>query len=182
MRRPNIALILVSVAAVLAVGLLALCSGGAYFAYKAVTRSSNIASTRVDELFASIENGDEDIYERFATSTLRTSTTEKQFTAVTDVIRERLGPLQSKDTTSCNVRSINGVRVIDVNYKATFKKGTGTIDARLKNENGEWLFDGFNVRSPVLQSLLNTETCASCGASCPADAKFCPNCGKSVSQ
>lgn len=161
-------------------GVLALCAGGAFLTYRAVSGTSAIASEKVDALFAGIAAGDATTYERQTTAAFKQATNQQQFDAIGALVNDRLGKLKSKTTTACNVRSINGQSYADVSYKATFEKGDATITAQLHKEAGDWRFQNFNVQSPNMLATPTTAKCPACGAAYVVGAKFCPSCGKEL--
>jgi hypothetical protein len=180
MHRRTLVFLVIGALSATAVGMVALCSGGAYLAFRSISQTSTEASTAIDALFAAFSAHDQSAYERLTDTSFQQATSKPQFDAIGKVINERLGALRSKTTTNCNVRSVNGQSYADVAYKANFEKGAGTITARLRKQSGVWRLVSFNVQSPVLQAALATEKCGACGASHAVGAKFCPNCGKSL--
>lgn len=153
-----------------------LCGGAAYLFYKNADAS---VSPRVDALFAKIDNGTfGEAYKTETSPEFRESVSKRQWDQIGLVVKERLGRLQSKSMRQFNAKQINANTVMDVVYDATFAKGSGTISVKYRFVNGQWLLDGFFVKSPTLNDLALQQKCPHCGELTAADAKYCANCGK----
>lgn len=128
--------------------MVASCAGLLYFGYQT---AADVASPRIDSLFASLQGGTfADTYETLTAPELRDITSKEDYVAMGEYLRERVGGLRSKTLTNFNVQQNNAESLIDVTYNAQFEKGPGTITAQLKKIDGEWKFTQFNVKSPLL--------------------------------
>lgn len=158
--------------------MIALCGGLLYLGF---TKADDTVSPHVDAMFAAIESDTfADTYETHTAEEYREAASREDHAALGAAIRLRLGKLESKSLRQFNMRQHNAESYIDVTYNATFEEGTGTIEAQLKKEGGEWKFMRLHVNSPVFEQDLATVACSACGEPHPAAAKFCPSCGAEV--
>lgn len=158
--------------------MLGLCGGFLYLGYRTADKA---VSPQVDAMFAAMDDGSfADTYETHTTDELRSVASKEQYDALGKAIALRLGEFKKKTLHSFQMRRQNGGSYIDVRYSAEFEKGNGTIDARLKKEQGDWKFVAFHVNSPVFSQDLATVECSACGKPRSADARFCPSCGTAV--
>jgi hypothetical protein len=173
----TIAIVLV-IAVSCGVLMVASCGGLLFLGY----RSANTSVTpEIDRLFAAMEGGRfAGTYETDTTQEFRQITSKEQYADIGKAISLRLGPLKNKSMKSFNLRAVNTNSFADVSYDATFEKGSGTIVAKLRREEGKWKFVSFQVNSPVFQQELATEKCANCGAPHPRSARFCSACGAAI--
>ncbi len=160
--------------------MVALCGGALYLGYQT---ASNSAAPQIDHFLDAIAEGTfADTYESDTTSEYRAVTTKEQHADIGKAIAARLGRLESKSLQRFNMQQMNASSFMDVTYSAKFEKGSATISARLKNEGGKWKFVKFQVQSPEFQKDLSTAVCSKCGAPHAADARFCPQCGASLTE
>ena len=163
--------------------LLVACAGGlgaiAYFAFQSGGKE---ATQLVDELFGSIEAGrDADFYNKRTSDAFRQSASLQDFENICDLVRSRLGKLQSHEQDKLMLRQNNFDHFLDANFKARFAKGEGTIDTIWQRRSGEpWKLHNFVVRSPLLLEAMAGHACPHCGENAPLDARFCPHCGKAI--
>ena len=163
-------------ASLLFVACAGLCGASFYFG----TKSIAVASDRVDEFFDAIEQDRfGDLYDNSVSASYRKVMTREKHAEMGESIGRHLGGLQSKTMQNFNSSSYNGQGQVSVVYNAAFEKGTGTIHMKIIWEDGGWKFDEFRVQSPLFDKSI---TCVSCGSKYPAAAKFCPSCGKAVSE
>lgn len=154
------------------------CAGLLYMGYRS---ADTTVSPRIDEMFAAIEAGSfADTYETHTTAELRASASKQEYAALGNAIALRLGNIESKSLRAFKMRQHNASSYIEASYAATFEKGSGTIDAKLEKEGGEWKFASFRVNSPIFAQALAAVTCSACGEPHGADARFCPACGAAV--
>ena len=172
--------IVLSIVGSLAVLLIAACGGLLYLGFQTANKS---VAPEIDRLFSAMEDGTfADTYETHTTAEFRKITSKEQYADIGKAISARLGRLQSKSMKSFNMRTVNAESFADLAYSATFEKGSGTIAAKMKREEGKWKFVSFQVNSPVFQQDIATEKCAQCGAPYPRSARFCPACGAAIVQ
>ncbi len=169
---------LIVLAAVGSFGLLTVgcCGGLLYWGYSAT--SADI-SPRVDRLFEQIDDGTfVDTYDTDTTAAFRRVTTREQYANIGNVIKNRLGALQSKTLASYNARQHNASSMIEAQYNGKFAQGNASIAVRYVRAGDDWKLEQFNVDSPVFDQDWATAKCPHCGAPHAADARFCPACGK----
>src|SRR5262245_36862438 len=119
----------------LGVLMIALCAGGLYCGYK--TANDSVAP-EIDRLFAAVVDGTfADTYQTDTTQEFRSVTSEEQYADIGKAIATRLGRLKSKTLKGFNFRQMNADSLVDVTYNATFEKGSGTIVARMKKQEGQ---------------------------------------------
>jgi hypothetical protein len=162
----------------LAMVVIAACAGFWYFGFRYTDAA---LSPKIDALFAAIDNGTfGDTYPTETAPELRKAIGRKEWEQLGLAIRSRLGPLKAKNLTQFNIRQFNTDQSADAVYSATFEKGSGEIRTRFRNVDGEWRLVIFRVNSPEFLKDLSTVPCPHCGEVCPASAKFCPKCGKPI--
>ena len=162
----------------LAMVVIAACAGFLYFGYRNMDAA---LSSKIDALFAAIDNGTfGDTYPTETAPELREATSQKEWEQLGLAIRTRLGPLKAKNLIQSNMQQFNADQTADAVYSATFEIGSGEIRTRFRNVDGEWRLAVFRVNSPEFLKDLSTVPCPHCGELCPASAKFCPKCGKPV--
>lgn len=153
--------------------LIATCAGLFYTGYK---NADAAVSPKIDAMCIAIVN--DDLVNSYANETateFKNAVSEEQFVSLGRDIALQLGSLKTKSMQGFKLKQQNAKSYIDVSYAAVFEKGSGTIIATLKKQDGEWKFIGFRVNSPVF-----TQKCPSCGKPCASIAKFCPVCGTSL--
>jgi len=173
----NTKIIVLVLAACGAFGIIAVgaCAGLGFYAFKAANSS---VGPEIDRLFAAMETDNfGDTYETATAPEFRKQTSKEQYADIGKAVKNRLGPLKSKNMTGFNMRQFNADSYVDVAYKASFEKGKGTITAKMKKQGGEWKIVTLGVNSPVFEQDLATATCPKCGAPHARDARFCPACG-----
>jgi len=127
---------------------IACCAGFIYWGYQS---SAEIASPRIDDFFAAVNQGKSaELYANDTSADFRSVTTKQDFTEFCELLKTRLGPLESKSFQSFNRRQHNADSMIEVAYEATFERASGTISAMLIEEGGKWKFSGIHVNSPAL--------------------------------
>ncbi len=132
--------------------MIAVCCGGIYLFF---SNASADLSPPIDNLMAALVTGDVAAsYENDTTAQLKQVTTLAQYEQLAAAIRNHLGNLKSKTTTSINLRNDNGQSMADVSYRAVFEKGDGTIQASLQKVDGQWKFVSFHVTSPNFEKAL----------------------------
>jgi zinc-ribbon domain len=157
------------------------CAGVVVYTALNFNNFDSEVSPVVDRLFAQAASGD--FGSTYATDTsaeLQQTVTREKYEQLGALIETRLGPLKSKSLNRFYVSRKNAERYLDVTYKATFEKGTGTIAARFKKQGDRWLLVSLNVQSPEFQKDLAAAKCPHCGEPHAAGAKFCPKCGKQL--
>lgn len=158
--------------------LLLACAGMLARTVQLGKRAAEGASDQIDEYLAAIDkNKFGAVYDYSVSKAYRRSATRDQRDAIGRTIASKLGSLKSKKMHSVYRGFGNGRSEITAVCDGEFEKGVGTISAKLVWEDGSWKFEEFRIQSPALVSL---SSCASCGASHPLDAKFCPTCGKEI--
>jgi hypothetical protein len=178
MKTRTIALLVVGACGALFVAGIASCAGVLFLAYR---NTDAAISPVIDELFARVENDTfADTYETHTSAELRKTVAREQYRDIGLSFKNRLGPLKSKTMQQFNVRQANANRYADVAYAAVFEKGSGRITGRFKKEGDRWLVVSLQVNSPVFQQDLATGKCPHCGEPHTAGAKFCPKCGKAL--
>jgi hypothetical protein len=180
MKTKTIVVLVVATCGALFIATVASCAGVLFFAYRSMDTA---VSPAVDEMFAAIDNDSfVDTYDTHTTAEFKKTVTRAQYERLGQAIKNRLGTLKSKSLHQFNVRQFNADVFADVAYNATFEKGSGTITAKLKKEAGQWRFVGFHVESPAFQQDLATRKCPHCGEPHAANARFCPKCGKQLTE
>ncbi|MGE0606282.1 MAG: zinc-ribbon domain-containing protein [Pirellulales bacterium] len=155
------------------------CAGFIFFAFSS---TGTMITPRVEALFAAIDREeDQASYDRDFTPDYRGVTTFAQHQRICQLVRLRLGKLQSQTLTSTQLHHNNGTSTADVVYSANFEKGAATIKAKLQKVGDDWLYLGFRVDSPAFLPDLTEQKCPHCGAAHEASARFCPSCGKPLS-
>ncbi|MGD9647802.1 MAG: zinc-ribbon domain-containing protein [Pirellulales bacterium] len=172
---------------VLIVGLVMLlflaCAGGiGAIAYLGFRSGGEEASTLVDDLFRSIDAGnDETYYHRQTSDGFRANVTLEAYEQLCNVFRARLGKLEGHKQESLMLRQNNLDQFIEAKYAATFAKGEGTVDVIWQRQSGEpWRLHNLVVKSPLLVGALAGHPCPHCGELAPTDARFCPHCGEEI--
>ena len=159
------------------------CAGGigaiAYFAFRS---SGEEATQLVDELFGSIAAGrDADFYNKRTADGFRQNASRQDFEKICDLVRSRLGKLQSREQEKLMLRQNNLDHFLDASFKARFAEGDGTIQTTWQRRSGEpWKLYNFVVNSPRLLESMAGRACPHCGEDAPLDARFCPHCGKAI--
>jgi len=170
--------LIVGVIALGGIALIGLCGGVLYMGFKS---ADGTAAPQIDALFAASQNGTfAETYDTLTTQEFRDSTSKEDYAALGESFAVRLGALQSKSLTSFNMQTNNAGSFIDVKYDATFEKGAGTIEAKLKQENDGWKFLSFRVNSPLFKQDVARRVCPKCGEPHTLNAKFCPHCGAAI--
>lgn len=118
-------------------------------------------------------------YETALTAECRQVAAKPAFEQLGRTFYEKLGKYTSKSMKGFKVNSHNGAVSAQVTYEAQFEKAAGIITATLRKLDGRWLFQSLHVNSPALTTAPEV-ACAGCGKNRPADAAFCPACGKKV--
>lgn len=177
----TVLIVLLIVGAVLA--MLLACAGGigaiAYYAFKS---GGEEATHLVDELFGSIEtNHDADYYQRRTSDGFRQAASPEVYAQLCELVRTRLGKLESREQESLVMRQNNLDQFLDARFKARFAQGEGRIETVWQRRSGEpWRLHNFVVKSPRLLDAMSSRRCPHCGAQAPLDARFCPHCGKEM--
>ncbi len=157
------------------------CAGFFYFIYDTFKDTGTAVSSKIDALFAAIDKGTfADAYETETTPEFRETLTKKEWQELGSAIKMHLGHFKSKQLVNSWASGFKSDQSANVEYSATFDKGSADIRAHLKLIGGNWRFMSFRVESPAFIKDLATRPCPHCGAACPRSAKFCPSCGKSV--
>ena len=176
MKTNTIVIIIVSACGALFIAAVASCAG---FFFLSVRNLNATLSPTIDELFAAIDNDTfAETYDTRTTSELRKAVTREQYEELGLTIKTRLGTLKSKTLRQFNVRQFNADKYADAVYNANFENGSGTISGRFKQVGERWLVVSFHVNSPEFQKDLVTGKCARCGEPHTSNAKYCPKCGK----
>jgi hypothetical protein len=179
--RRTVLIVLLIVGLVLALFLA--CAGGigaiAYFTFR---NSGEEATQLVDELFGSIEaRRDTDFYNRRTSEAFRQSASPEVFEQLCELVRTRLGKLESSEQESLMLKQNNFDHFLDASFKARFARGEGTIHTIWQRHSGEpWRLHNFVVRSPLLLEAMAGRACPHCGQNAPLDARFCPHCGQAI--
>ena len=176
MKTKTILLLLISACGALYIAAVASCAGYLFLTFRNMDAT---LSPTIDELFAAIDNDTfVETYDTCTSSELRRTVTREQYEELGHTIKTRLGSLKSKSLGQFKVRQFNADRYADAAYNANFENGSGTISGRFKKEGERWLVVSLHVNSPEFQKDLATGKCAHCGEPHTSNAKFCPKCGK----
>ena len=179
MKTKTIVILVLSAGGVFFIVAIASCAGFFFLTFRNLDTT---LSPTVDELFAAIDNDTfADTYDTHTTAELQRTVPREQYKDLGLTIKTRLGALKSKSLRQFNVRQFNANRYADVVYNATFENGSGTISGRFKKEGDRWRVVSFHVNSPEFQKDLATRKCPHCAEPHPSNAKFCPKCGKPLS-
>lgn len=170
-------LLILGIVFVLLVGCAGVLGAIGFYAFRS---GGEEASQLVNELFRSIEaRGDADYYNNRASAAFRQSASLQDFESLCDLMRTRLGKLQSQEQEKLVLRQNNFDHFLDANFKARFANGEGTIETIWQRRSGEpWRLFNFVVKSPRLAGAIAGRACPHCGKNAPLEARFCPHCGK----
>ncbi len=147
----KIVLLILAILGVLFIVSIAVCGGLLFWGYSSADK---VAGPEVDAMFAAIDNGTfVDTYDTRVTPALQAAATRQEYEQLGEVIRTRLGSLQSKSLRSFNWRQHNADSWIEATYAATFEKGQGEIIVKMQRIGEEWKFASFRVNSPVLAGV-----------------------------
>src|SRR5258706_10212025 len=114
MKTKSIVALVLVLAGGLFLSLLALCAGTLVYSFR--TMDSEI-SPIVDELFVAIDSDKfGDTYDTHTTPELQKVATRDQYVQLGQMIKTRLGKLQSKTLVRFNVRQMNANRTADIGY------------------------------------------------------------------
>jgi hypothetical protein len=179
MKTKTIVILVLTACGVFVIAGIATCAG---FLFLTFQNLDSTLSPTIDELFAAIDNNTfADTYDSHTADELRRTVTLEQYNDLGLTIKTRLGALRSKSLRQFNVRQFNANRYADVVYTATFEHGSGTISGRFKKDGDRWLVVTLNVNSPEFQKDFVTGKCPNCAEPHSSNAKFCPKCGKPLS-
>jgi hypothetical protein len=157
------------------------CGGLIFYTAMNFKNFDKEVSPAVDKLFAAAASGEfGSTYEANTSLEFKQATSREQYDQLGATIEGRLGALKSKSLSKVFFSQQNASRFVDVNYNATFEKGSGTISARFQKDGERWLLVRLNVNSPALLGEVATEKCPHCGEAVAASAKFCSKCGKPI--
>ncbi len=163
------------------IGVLIIGSCGGLF-YVGFKNADATVSPHIDAMFTAIENHTfADTYDNETCKELRDVVSKERYASLGNAVALRLGKFKTKTIRGFNMRQHNAESYVDVTYNATFEKGNGTVNAKLKKQGGEWKFLNFRVNSPVFEQDVATQKCPSCNEPHASNAKFCPSCGKQFS-
>lgn len=156
-----------------------ICAGIAFVGYQAFSAGQAEVDKDVDAFFHGLHGADVDeLYETTTTPEFKSVTSKADFADVARLIRERLGPLKSKQTRNFFAKTTTEGTFADLVYDAEFEKGPATIEMRMKRGQGSWRILQFRVDSKLLRPDALTIKCPICGQMSPHSAKFCSNCGQ----
>lgn len=157
----------------------AACAGALFWGWRSASAAGGEISIAVDEVLNAAAEGD--IVKTYSTATtpeFRQVTSKAQYADLGKTIEAHLGPLQSKNLATINLRQLNAVSQADVIYQATFARGRATIHATLRRGEGRWLLQSLRVDSPALLKTVADVPCPHCGEMNAKTARFCAHCGK----
>src|SRR4051812_50108283 len=118
------------------IAVVAACAGLGLYAFSSANSS---VGPEIDRLMAAIDSDTFDqTYETDTTPEFRKETSRVQYADIGKAVRNRLGKLKSKSLTTFNIRQLNAESNLDVDYRASFEKGNGTISAKMKKQGGQW--------------------------------------------
>ena len=159
--------------------LFAACAGVLFWGWRSASTAGGEISMAIDEVLNAAAQGDMvRTYPTATTAEFRQVTSEVQYANLGKMIQAHLGPLQSKNLTTINLRQVNAVTQADVVYQATFARGQATIQASLRRGDGRWLLHTLRVDSPALLKEVADVPCPHCGQKNAETARFCAHCGK----
>ncbi|HVX11962.1 MAG TPA: hypothetical protein VHC22_12330 [Pirellulales bacterium] len=168
-------------AGVAGLAMIASCVGLLFVGWRSASSADGEISAAVDDLMRAAADGSfVETYESATTPEFQNATSEADYAQLGEVIKTNLGALKSKQLVRVNLRQINVNTLADVEYRATFERGAGTIQANLKRSEQKWRFMGFRVNSPAMLKDMADQTCAKCGGKYAKSARFCPQCGAAV--
>lgn len=159
---------------------IAACGGLIYWGF---TSADQVAGHQVDALFMAIDEGRfAETYDTQTSADFQSRVSREEYAAFGEAIGEKLGSLESKSMQSFNMQQHNSDATVTATYSGKFQKGTAEIVVEMVKAGDRWLYDKFEVNSPVLPSEIAARTCPQCGAKHNASDKFCPQCGADLSQ
>lgn len=179
-RTRTITSVVILAATVVTLGILA-CGGAiGWFVYSMSTMSADM-DPEVERLFAAIDNNRAGQYFReHTTPELRKFSPEADFVRFTELVKKRLGRLQSKTVRSFNRRTFNATSNADMVYDAQFERGKAELILSWQRVGtGPWRLQTFRVNSMALIESPTRE-CQKCHAKIVEDARFCPQCGEAI--
>lgn len=178
MSKGKVLALVVAICVTLGLVFIGACAGLLYMGLRTATAS---VEPTIGRLLAAIDNDTfADTYESETAAEFRKTTSKEKYEDIGKAIAARLGPLKSKSLNEFHMRQFNMNSFVDVSYKGTFEKGSGTINARLKKEGGDWKLVSLHVNSPVFEQDVATAKCPKCGAPHARSARFCPSCGVAI--
>ena len=101
--------------------------------------------------------------------------TLESFTNLEGVIRQAMGPLNTKTFYSFTIDRRTGGGIAVLVYTGQYENGRGQVTITLSDKLGQWKVVGHRVDSPLLLKVL---TCPHCGAVNKQLAAFCSACGE----
>ena len=178
MKTKSIVILVGSIVGVSFIGVIALVVGGLVMAFNSADAT---LSPTIDELFTAMENDAfAETYDTHTTADVKQNVTREKYADLGIRVKSRLGALKSKTMRQVHIRQNNSNTIAEFTYDAQFEKGSGTIRGKFQKEGDRWLVVALFVDSPLLQQDLLTDKCPHCNEPHSSTAKFCPNCGQSL--
>ncbi len=158
-----------------------MCGGAGYFFVRSAYSAAGEISQVTDEVIQSMNDGSfAESYQTQMAPEFRQATSPEAYERLADQIRTQLGRLRSKTMSRINMNQKNAASFADVQYQATFEKGKGAIQVRLKRYGGKWLVLAFRIDSAALTKDIPSKTCPECQGAYADGSRFCPHCGAAL--